>query len=366
VAEVVGRAVPPGDLVDLDLRADGSTYAQVCDLLAADPGVDAILAVFAPSLGGTAGEVRDTLDAVSVAHPHVTIAGCFYGERPPVQPDDGPPCVPLYDAVDRAARALERVAAYAEWLEQDPGEVPLLDEELVAHVRGVVAGALDRGATRLDIAELTEVLDAAGLEAAATASVRSVDEAVLAAQAIGYPVALKAAGRDSMAKTEASGLALDLVDDDDLRGAWARMSARFGDALLPALVQRMAEPGLDVAVAVHDHPEVGPVLSLRPGGAHAELDRAADVSLLPLGHAAAARLVRRSRLAPYLSPEATDQLERVLLRIGAIVEAVPEIVSWRANPVIVGAERAVAIEVGIDVAPAERAPLALRHVEPAV
>ena len=58
MAAITGRAVLPGDLVDLDLRADGDTYAQVCDLLAADPGVDAVLALYAPSLGGSADGIR--------------------------------------------------------------------------------------------------------------------------------------------------------------------------------------------------------------------------------------------------------------------------------------------------------------------
>jgi acyl-CoA synthetase (NDP forming)/RimJ/RimL family protein N-acetyltransferase len=366
IAVVVGRAVLPGDLIDLDLRADGDTYAQVCELLASDPGVDAVLAVFAPSLGGTAAEVRDTLDTVSREHPHLAIAGCFYGDRPEPLPTDGQPCVPLYDAVDRAARALERVAAYAAWLQEEPGEVPAMDEEVVAQIRGVVAAALDRGASRLDLDELAEVLELAGLDAVSTVAVDTVEAAVAAAARVGYPVALKAACRDSMAKTEASGLALDITDERDLRAVWSRMDARFGGAMLPALVQAMADPGIDVAVAVHDHPEVGPVVSVRPGGAHSALDRAAEVGLLPLGDAEAARLVGRSRLAPYLSPGASGQLQRALLRVGAVVEAIPEIVAWRANPVIVTAERAVALEVGIDIAPAERAPLALRHVEPAL
>jgi acyl-CoA synthetase (NDP forming) len=366
IAVVVGRAVLPGDLIDLDLRADGDTYAQVCELLASDPGVDAVLAVFAPSLGGTAAEVRDTLDTVSREHPHLAIAGCFYGDRPEPLPTDGQPCVPLYDAVDRAARALERVAAYAAWLQEEPGEVPAMDEEVVAQIRGVVAAALDRGASRLDLDELAEVLELAGLDAVSTVAVDSVEAAVAAAARVGYPVALKAACRDSMAKTEASGLALDITDERDLRAVWSRMDARFGGAMRPALVQAMADPGIDVAVAVHDHPEVGPVVSVRPGGAHSALDRAAEVGLLPLGDAEAARLVGRSRLAPYLSAGASGQLQRALLRVGAVVEAIPEIVAWRANPVIVTAERAVALEVGIDIAPAERAPLALRHVEPAL
>ena len=86
-----------------------------------------------------------------------------------------------------------------------------------------------------------------------------------------------------MAKTVAAGLALDLADEAALRTAWERMEERFGSEMAPALVQTMVEPGVDVAIAVHDHPEVGPVISLRPGGANAALDQDAELQVLPIG-----------------------------------------------------------------------------------
>jgi acetyltransferase len=170
-------------------------------------------------------------------------------------------------------------------------------------------------------------------------------------------VALKAACRTAMAKIVAAGLALDLHDAAALRSAWERMEERFGDGLVPALVQPMVEPGLDVAVAVHDHPEVGPVVSLRPGGANAALDLAAELQVLPLGDEDARRLVARSRLAPHLDATSRRCLEDLLLRIGALVEEVPELVGVAVNPIIVGDGRAVAIEVAAEVAPVEREPL---------
>jgi acyl-CoA synthetase (NDP forming) len=322
-----------------------------------------VIALYAPSLGGTAAEVRAALDSASGAHPDVSIAACFYGGAPRRDPDDDKPSVPVYDAVDRAARALGRVAQYAGWLQEEPGTPHQLPEEAAARARGIVAAALARGADRLEVDEACEVLAAAGVAVVPTASVHSVDEAALAAAHVGYPVALKAAGRNSTAKTVAAGLALDLADELALRGAWARMAERFVDGLAPALVQPMVEPGVDVAVVVHGHPEVGPVISLRPGGANAALDQDAEVRVLPLGDEEAVRLVERSRLAPYLEPASSAALQDLLLRIGALVEEVPEVVGLRANPVIVGAEQAVAIEVAVDIADVVREPLPpVRHV----
>jgi hypothetical protein len=119
----------------------------------------------------------------------------------------------------------------------------------------------------------------------------------------------------------------------------------------------MVEPGIDVAIDVHDHPEVGPVISLRPGGANAALDLAAELQVLPLGDQDARRLVARSRLAPHLHPASLACLEELLLRVAALVEEVPEIVGLQANPVIVAGGQAIAIEVSVDVAELDREPL---------
>jgi hypothetical protein len=222
-----------------------------------------------------------------------------------------------------------------------------------------VQHALAGDVEELDVPQVAAVLECAGVELLATAVVRTVEDAVAAADAQGYPVALKAACRDEMAKTVAGGLALDVPDGDGVRAVWERMVERFGDEILPVLVQPMVEPGVDVAVSVDDHPEVGPVISLRPGGANAALDQDAELQVLPIGDRDAERLVARSRLAPYLDEGATHRLEELLLRIGALVEEVPEVAALWANPVIVRSDAASIIEAGMRVADVEREPLPL-------
>jgi ATP-grasp domain len=170
-------------------------------------------------------------------------------------------------------------------------------------------------------------------------------------------VVLKATHRDAMAKTAGAGMAIDLGDEAALSAAWARMEAGLGERMVPATVQPMVPRGIDIALAVEEHPEVGQVLTLGPGGAAAALDEAVEVRVLPLTDLDARRLVASSRLGPVLDGPAREQLEGVLLRIAALVEEVPEIVDLRANPVIVSADGAVLTDVCLTVAPLDHEPL---------
>ena len=136
------------------------------------------------------------------------------------------------------------------------------------------------------------------------------------------------------------------------------MEERLGDGVTPALVQPMVEPGVDVAIAVHDHPEVGPVISLAARWRERRPRPGRGGRGAPAGRRGGRRgSIARSRLAPYLDAGGhAPRCSGLLLQIGALVEEVPEIVGLRANPVIVTADRAVAIEAGVDVAAVEREP----------
>lgn len=355
LADVQGQSL--ANPMDLGLSASGEDFEQAASALAAQEGVDAVLVLYAPSLGGSPREVRAALDTAHRRHPEVPIAACFYGPDLATDPDEAPGRVPVYDAVDAAARALGRTADYAAWLAEPEGRTLALEPAQADAVTDVVRDAIERGATPLPRNELEALLGAVGLVRVATRDVRSEEEAVQAATAIGYPVVLKAVRRSPMAKTVAHGVAVDLADEAAVRSAWQRMCASLGEDALPAVVQAMVGGGSDVAISVEDHPEVGPVLALGPGGASAALDPAVDLRVLPVTDLDAERLVVRSRLASVLDPAARQHLQDVVVRISALVEEVPEISTFRANPVIVGPSGAVLTDVWVEVAPLDRSPL---------
>jgi len=342
---------------DLGLTATAEAFTDATARLAAHPGVDAVLVLYAPSLGGSPAEVREALDAAQRANPEVPVAACFYGPDLAIDENRAPGRVPVYDAIDAAARAMGRAAEYAAWRAEPEGEPLELADDVVTRARDLVHRALERPERSLTSAEVDDLLDAIGLHRAATRPVTSLEEAIAAAEAIGYPVVLKAVRRSPMAKTVAHGFALDLVDEGALRSAWDRMCASLGEDALPAVVQPMVPDGVDAALAVTDHPEVGPVLALGPGGASAALDTAVDLRVLPVTDLDAQRLVGQSRIAPFLDVAGRSALQGAIVRLSALVEAVPEVAAVRANPVIVGRDRATFTDVAVDVAPLETAPL---------
>jgi acyl-CoA synthetase (NDP forming)/RimJ/RimL family protein N-acetyltransferase len=345
LAALATHAVGPLGVIDLGLLAGAGDI---------DPGVDAVLMVYAPSLGATPTELVGALEAGRKGHPEVAVVACSLA---PPAASGAHGIVPVFDAVDAAARALGRAAGYAEWLERPEGQSFVLPDTQVAAARTLVQDHLASGEPAfLDEPAAMAVLDAIGLATLPTEVVATVDEAVHAARSMGYPVVLKAAGRDRMAKTAAAGFAIDLEGPDALRLAWERMVESLGDRLVPALVQPMVGPGVDVSVAVHGHPSVGPVLSLGPGGAASALDTAADLRVLPLSDLDAARLVAGSRLAPLLDETARVALERALLCVAALVEEVPEIAELVLNPLIVRDGRSVITQAVATVAPVERDP----------
>ncbi len=130
----------------------------------------------------------------------------------------------------------------------------------------------------------------------------------------------------------------------------------MGDTMWPVMVQRMTEPGVDVAVTVALNPVVGPVLTVGPGGAATDL-ATAHAHILPLTDRQADRFVGGLPLAGLLGPEGRRNVDDLLARVGALVEAVPEITGLELNPVIVTPDRAVVVDARLWAAPVDRDPL---------
>jgi len=159
---------------------------------------------------------------------------------------------------------------------------------------------------RLNEHETKQLLARYGVPAVAEHAVPDADGAVLAARAIGYPVALKILSADIAHKTEAGGVRLDLRDEAALRAACGEVLAaarlHCPDARLDGfLVQAMASGGVAELIAgvTHD-PVFGPALTVGLGGILTELYRDASHRLLPVDAAMAGDMLRGLKAWPLL------------------------------------------------------------------
>jgi acyl-CoA synthetase (NDP forming) len=112
----------------------------------------------------------------------------------------------------------------------------------------------------------------------------------------------------------------------------------------------MAPAGVEMLVGVVHDPSFGPVLACAAGGTAAELLHDLSVRITPVNRDDVRSMVSSLKTYPLLDgyrgrPRAdVAALEEVLLRVGAMVEAHPDMAELDLNPVIVHARGAVVVD----------------------
>jgi len=151
------------------------------------------------------------------------------------------------------------------------------------------------------------ILAARGVPVARERLVRSLDEAVAAAAAIGWPVVLKAVSDDLPHKTEYGLVQVGLADAGALRAAWSTLQDRLkavpaGTRLAGFLVQEMVAEGIEVFAGVSRDPDFGLSLAFGIGGVAIEVTRDFALRMLPLQEGDAEAMIGEIRGAALLGP----------------------------------------------------------------
>jgi acyl-CoA synthetase (NDP forming) len=298
--------------------------------------------------------MSEAIEEVAGTEPRKPVVAVTLGRR------DGPLVasgrVPNFSFPEACVAALGRATAYESWRVRDHGHVPEMAGIDVDAVRTVVRDALTARptGTLLPLAAVAELLRAAGISYSPAVGVTALDAATTAAGQLGYPVALKATGLVRPARSESSGVALDLQSPGELEGAYTRMVAALGShAMSEAIVQRMAPGGVETRVTLEVDEVFGPVLGFGLGGAFADAIDDRNVRAVPVTDVDARELVSGSRAAAAIADVTRVPITDVILRLAAMADAVPELDRVDLNPVLVSADGAWVVGAIVHVAPAE-------------
>ncbi|MDI6521376.1 GNAT family N-acetyltransferase [Streptomyces coelicoflavus] len=266
-------------------------------------------------------------------------------QPPAVRVPEGARLIPAYPAAERAVRALGEAVAYAQWRRDaaDPGKVPEYEDIDEKGAAEQIAGYLARGqGLTLGTRETCELLGRYGVRVHRALPAPTPDDAVAAARALGYPVALKATAPHLRHRADLGGVRLDLADEEQLRRAYAELTELFGKpAELRPVVQGMAPRGVDTVVRAVIDPAAGAVLSFGLAGAATQLLGDMAHRLIPVTDRDATSLIRSIRTAPLLfgwrgsAPVDAAALEELLLRVSRLVDDHPEVVAVTLEPVVV-------------------------------
>lgn len=278
--------------------------------------------------------------------------------------------IPSFATEKEAIVGFQHLTRHARLLKELMATPPALDEGAqpdIAAAAALVDRALAEGRNWLEPDEVARLLALFGIPALDLVIAADAAAAVEAARphfAAGRTVALKIVSPDVAHKSDVGGVALDLANAQAVRASADRMAARL-QALRPEarltgfVVQPMAHraKARELIAGFAVDPCFGPVIVFGRGGTAAELIADTHVALPPLDLASAENLIARTRVSrvldAYRDVPAADRraIAAVLVALGNIASALPQIRAMDLNPLLADARGAVAVDARVVLEP---------------
>jgi acetyltransferase len=361
--------------VDIIGDAPGTRYAAALEGLLGDDGVDAVLVLNCPTaLAAPEEAARAVIDTLAAIPPamrqgrNVFTAWLGGQSAAAVRRLFNAARVPTYDTPEEAVTGFLHRVRYQRnqsLLMEAPPVRPDPAPPDIAAARTTIAAAIAACRAWLDPVEVEAVLAAYRIPLPASRHAAHPEDAVAAAQTIGFPVALKIRSPDITHKSDVGGIALGLDDAGAVRAAATALLQRVRAAKPEArldgfLVQQMVRrPGaVELLAGLADDPVFGPVVLFGQGGTAVEVIDDSAVALPPLNPLLARAQMIQTRvwrlLQPYRgrSAAAVDAIADVLIGLGPLAAEHPEIRELDINPLLADADGVIALDARIRVAPA--------------
>ncbi|HWA97952.1 MAG TPA: bifunctional acetate--CoA ligase family protein/GNAT family N-acetyltransferase [Pirellulales bacterium] len=350
-----------GNPIDVLGDADPPRFAQALSAAIDDPSVDAALAILTPQAMTDPTATAEAVGEIAKNAPKPVLAAWMGG----LSIRDGGmrlsrANVPNYETPDHAVRAFMHLVSYAKNLQllyETPHEETAVVDGKHQQLDALFEAYRCRGQAILSEVDSKAVLDGYGIATVPTRIARSADEAVQAAEALGYPVAVKILSPEITHKTDVGGVALNLANVAGVRIAFDEVVAAARRARPEAMIDGVTvEPmvavagGFEMIVGVKRDPVFGPVVLVGSGGVTAEVFQDRALGLPPLNDRLARHMLESLRSWPILQGFRgrpginVDRMVDALIRFSHLVADRAEILEIDINPLLVTRDGVLALD----------------------
>jgi len=249
---------------------------------------------------------------------------------------------PVFHCPENTARALGSLYRYKQIKERETGgKVDLPEISTLAH--DLIEKAKTNGQKSLDEYAAKKLLASYDLGITREALAVSMEEAIISAAQIGYPVAMKACSWEIMHKSGQGLIALNVESETALKTEFQNIQANAGKKV-PVLIQQMLKGTREFMVGMTRFAGFGPCVIFGLGGVFTEVYNDTTLRLAPLNHADVHEMLMEIRAKKLLDefrgmPKVrTDKLARIIQTLGNIALLHPEITEIDLNPIIIHGE----------------------------
>lgn len=353
-----------GNPVDLLGDADPKRYQGAVEICLHDPNVDGVLVLLTPLAMTHPEEVAKQLVGMTIPDNKIVFT-CWMGFEQIESSRQlfATHAMPTFMTPENAVEAFSFLVDYhrnQQLLLQAPGPLQSRNEPDVEGARLIIEAALAEGRSLLSRAEVNAVLSAFSIPVMPVSECRSGNEALVAAESVGFPIAMKINSPDITHKTDVDGVRLNISNANSVRSAF--------NQLMDAVKQHRPEAKIDgvtvermyskpnsrelMAGVIRD-PVFGPVITFGAGGTMLEFIRDRATALPPLNANIIENLICRTRVAKLLGqfrnqpPVDHQAIVRILQRLSDLVVELPHIRELDINPFVVNEEGATVLDARI-------------------
>ena len=253
--------------------------------------------------------------------------------------------VPYYTYAEGSIRALNAMLRFVDWIKTPDGNITKFEVDK-NKAKSVFDKVKSEGRTNLLEDEGREILDAYGFPLPNSALAATEDEAVDAANKVGYPIVMKIASPQIVHKSDAGGVKVNLINDDEVRNGFKTImeNAKKYDSnaeIKGVLIVEMVKGGKEMIIGSKLEPGMGPVVMLGMGGIYVEILKDVTFRLAPLTDQEANDMISSIKTKKLLDgvrgekPSDIKKLAECIQRLSQLVTDFKEIKELDMNPVLV-------------------------------
>ena len=325
IVPAFGSTANPVD-VTAAVMSNASLFDRTLDAIAADPGVDLIVACFCVLTGKDVDDVVASLARVAERSGIPVLAVRTGADHLAPQAGArmraaGIPCYPTPARAVRAAAALVQFSTPP----ASPLSAPAASPAVHAVHAVPRAGAGER--------EMKALLKAAGIPVPDGRVAASAADAAAAVASVGGRAVFKAVVPGLLHKSDAGGVVVG-VTAEEAGPAWEKVASLGGEVL----VEEMISGGVEALVGLAPSP-LGTVLTVGVGGVLTEVLHDVALRVLPVGRDDVEAMVEETRLGALLAgvrgaaPADREALVEAVLRVCELTQAWPQGFELDLNPV---------------------------------
>lgn len=346
LAEKLPAAASVGNPIDVLGDADPERYVMAVNAAQEDPGIDAIIVILTPQAMTEPAETARKIAACSRNEKPILVSFMGGEDVMPGREELVAFNIPDYTSPERAVASLKAMVDYSRWLTRPPRIITRFPANR-RRVERIVRRHRKTNQLQVGEAAAKSILRAYDFNVPPGSIAVDAEDAVNAAEKIGYPVAMKIVSRDIIHKSDMGGVKLNLGSAEAVRDAHDLMLLRIRQKAPTAqiegvYVEKMCKHGREVILGMTRDPQFGPMLMFGLGGIFVEVMKDVTFHIAPITFDEAMQMLESTRSFSLLkgvrgqSSVDIAAIANSLQRISQLVTEFPQIAEMDINPFIVG------------------------------